>query len=70
MRTVQTRNIGSHFIEQYEWTIGVCITVQIGERGKKENHLGVDNPHKLDKGCGDFSQTRDFRNVDVSNQNA
>ena len=21
-------------IEQYEWTIGVCITVQIGELGK------------------------------------
>ena len=28
----------------------------------KENHLGVDNPHKLDKGCGDFSKTRDFHN--------
>ena len=24
----------NHFIEQYEWTIGVWITVQIGERGK------------------------------------
>ena len=33
MRTVQTRNNGNRFIEQYEWTIGVCITVQIGERG-------------------------------------
>ena len=34
MRTVQTRNGGNRFIEQYKWTIGVCITVQIGERGK------------------------------------
>ena len=34
MRTVQTRNNhGNRFIEQYEWTIGVCITVQIGECG-------------------------------------
>ena len=34
MRTVRTRNNGNRFIEQYKWTIGVCITVQIGERGK------------------------------------
>ena len=33
MRTVRTRNNGTRFIEQYEWTIGVCITVQIGECG-------------------------------------
>ena len=33
MQTVQTKNNGNRFIEQYEWTIGVCITVQIGERG-------------------------------------
>ena len=35
MCTVQTRNNGNRFIEQYEWTIGMCtcITVQIGERG-------------------------------------
>ena len=31
MRTVRTRNNGNRFIEQYEWTIGMCITVQIGE---------------------------------------
>ena len=24
---------GNRFIEQYKWTIGMCITVQIGERG-------------------------------------
>ena len=35
MHTVRTRNnYGYRFIEQYEWTIGVCITVQIGELGK------------------------------------
>ena len=34
MRTVRTRNNGNRFIEQYERTIGVCITVQIGERGE------------------------------------
>ena len=34
MCPVRTRNNGNRFIEQYEWTIGVCITVQIGERGK------------------------------------
>ena len=33
MQTVRTKNNGHRFIEQYEWTIGVCITVQIGERG-------------------------------------
>ena len=33
MHTVWTRNNGNHFIEQYEWTVGVCINVQIGERG-------------------------------------
>ena len=33
MRTVRTRNNGNRFIEQYEWTIGVCISVQIGECG-------------------------------------
>ena len=33
MRTVRTRNNGNCFIEQYEWTVGVRITVQIGERG-------------------------------------
>ena len=33
MQTVWTKNNGNRFIEQYEWTIGVCITVQIGERG-------------------------------------
>ena len=33
MCTVRTRNNGNRFIEQYEWTIGVCITVQIGECG-------------------------------------
>ena len=34
MQTVRTKNnYGNHFIEQYEWTIGMCITVQIGERG-------------------------------------
>ena len=33
MRTVGTRNNGNRFIEQYEWTIGMHITVQIGERG-------------------------------------
>ena len=27
------RNNGNRFLEQYEWTKGVCITVQIGERG-------------------------------------
>ena len=32
MRTVRTRVNGNRVIEQYEW-IGVCITVQIGERG-------------------------------------
>ena len=44
---VRTRNNGNRFIEQYEWTIVVCITaqivgelgkftdVQIGERGKQ-----------------------------------
>ena len=30
---MRTRNNGNRFIEQYEWTIAVCITVQIGERG-------------------------------------
>ena len=30
---MRTRNNGNRFIEQYKWTIGVCITVQIGERG-------------------------------------
>ena len=30
---MRTKNNGSRFIEQYEWTIGVCITLQIGERG-------------------------------------
>ena len=30
---MRTRNNGNRFIEQYEWTIGVCITLQIGERG-------------------------------------
>ena len=30
---LRTTNNGNCFIEQYEWTIGVCITVQIGERG-------------------------------------
>ena len=34
MRTVRNRNNGNRVIEQYEWTIGVCITVRIGERGK------------------------------------
>ena len=34
MHTVRIRNNGNHFIEQYEWTISVCITVQIGELGK------------------------------------
>ena len=29
MRTVRTSNNGNRFIEQYKWTIGVCITVQI-----------------------------------------
>ena len=33
MQTVRTQNNGNRFIEQYEWTIGVCVTVQIGERG-------------------------------------
>ena len=33
MRTVRARNNGNRFIEQYEWTLGVCIIVQIGERG-------------------------------------
>ena len=33
MQTVRIKNNGNRFIEQYEWTIGVCITVQIGERG-------------------------------------
>ena len=33
MGTVQTRNNGNRFIEQYEWTMGMCITLQIGERG-------------------------------------
>ena len=33
MCTVRTRNNGNRFIEQYEWTIGVYITVQTGERG-------------------------------------
>ena len=33
MQTVRTKHNGNRFIEQYEWTIGVCITVQIGERG-------------------------------------
>ena len=33
MQTVRTKNNGNRFIAQYEWTIGVCITVQIGERG-------------------------------------
>ena len=33
MQTVQTKNNGNRIIEQYEWTIGVCITVQIGECG-------------------------------------
>ena len=33
MRTVRTINNGNRFIEQYEWTIGMCITVQIGEHG-------------------------------------
>ena len=33
MRTVRTRNNGNPFLEQYKWTIGVCITVQIDERG-------------------------------------
>ena len=32
MQTVRTQNNGNRFIEQ-EWTIGVCTTVQIGERG-------------------------------------
>ena len=30
---VRNWNNGNRFIEQYKWTIGVCITVQIGERG-------------------------------------
>ena len=33
MQTVRTKNNGNRFIAQYEWTIDVCITVQIGERG-------------------------------------
>ena len=33
MQTVWTKNNGNRFTEQYEWAIGVCITVQIGERG-------------------------------------
>ena len=36
MQTVRTKNnhmFNNRFIEQYEWTIGVCITVQIGKRG-------------------------------------
>ena len=33
MQTVWTKNNGNRVIEQYEWTIGMCITVQIGERG-------------------------------------
>ena len=29
------------FIEQYEWTICVCVTVQIGERGNfTDVHIG------------------------------
>ena len=37
MQTVRTKNNSNRFIEQYEWTIGVCITVQIGERGTCTN---------------------------------
>ena len=33
MQTVRTQNNGNRFIEQYEWTIRVCVTVQIGELG-------------------------------------
>ena len=33
MRIVQTKNSGNRFIEQYEWAISMCKTVQIGERG-------------------------------------
>ena len=33
MRPVLTKNNGNRFTEQYEWTVGVFITVQIGERG-------------------------------------
>ena len=33
MRTVRTSNNGNRFIEQYKWTVGVCITVQNGKRG-------------------------------------
>ena len=41
MRTVRTRNNGNRFIEQFEWTIGVCIAVQIGERGNfTEEQIG------------------------------
>ena len=31
---MRTRNNGNCFIEQYEWTISVGVTLQIGERGK------------------------------------
>ena len=34
MHTVRTRNNSYRFTAQYEWTTGVCTTVQIGERGK------------------------------------
>ena len=41
MCTVRTRNNGNRFIEQYEWTIGMSITVQIGEGGNfTDVHIG------------------------------
>ena len=41
MQTVRTKNNGNRFIEQYEWTIYMCITVQIGERGKQRVKINI-----------------------------
>ena len=53
MRTVQTRNNGNRFIEQYTWTIGMCITVQIGERGKfTDVQIGERGKQRVNQGIG------------------
>ena len=50
MCTVRARNNGNGFIEQYEWTICACVTVQIGERGKfTEVQIGERGKQRVNK---------------------
>ena len=56
MQTVQTKNNGNRFIEQHEWTIGVCITVQIGERGTfTDVQIGERGKQRVNKRMVTFS---------------